>query len=188
MEISLGAFLQEGLGDCGELLYLGRFQGRNFNIPEGPMTLPANALPFGDRLPSADDRKMADRLRQILAAQNVGEAHLHMSDPATGKPVHMTLTPVLSDLFLELLGYIANGEAIAILPVQQMLTTQQAADLLNVSRSVLIRLVEKGDIPHTMVGRHRRLKAEKVLAYKSARDKARAEAMDALIADSADLY
>lgn len=152
------------------------------------MTLSASEAPLGNRLPSADEQQIADRLRQILAAQKAGEAHLHVLDPATGERVPISLTPVMSDLFIELLGYIVNGEAIAILPVQQMLSTQQAADLLNVSRSVLIRLVEKGDIPHTMVGRHRRLKAENVLAYKSPRDKARAEAMDALIADSADLY
>ncbi len=152
------------------------------------MTLSASDSPLGNRLPSADDRQMADRLRQILAAQKVGEAHLHVLDPATEERVPISLTPVLSDLFIELLGYIANGEAIAILSVQQMLTTQQAADLLNVSRSVLIRLVEKGDIPHSKVGRHRRLKAEDLFAYKSARDKARAEALDELIADSADLY
>lgn len=152
------------------------------------MTLPESDSPFGDRLPSDDDRQRAGRLRQILAAQKSGEAHLHVPDPATGERVPMILTPVLSDLFIELLGYIANGEAVAILPVKQMLTTQQAADLLNMSRPFLIKLIAKGDIPHSMVGRHRRLKAENVLAYKSARDKARAEAMDALIADSADLY
>ena len=152
------------------------------------MTLPVSASPARTILPFADDRQIANQLRQILATQKSGEAHLQMSDPATGKPVHMTLTPVLSDLFLELLGYIANGEAVAILSVQQMLTTQQAADLLNVSRPFLIKLIEKGEISHSMVGRHRRLKAEDVFAYKSARDKARAEALDELIADSADLY
>jgi excisionase family DNA binding protein len=94
----------------------------------------------------------------------------------------------MSDLFLELLRYIGSGDAVTLLPIQQMLTTQQAADLLNVSRPFLIKLIEKGDIPHSMVGRHRRLKAEDLFAYKSARDKARAEALDELIADSADLY
>ncbi len=152
------------------------------------MTLPASASPFRTILPSADDRQIANQLRKILAAQKTGEAHLQVPYPATGERVPMTLTPVLLDLFIELLGYIANGEAVSILPVQQMLTTQQAADLLNVSRPFLIKLIEKGDIPHSMVGRHRRLKAEDVFAYKSARDKARAEALDELIADSADLY
>jgi excisionase family DNA binding protein len=152
------------------------------------MTLSASEAPLGNRLPSAGDRQIANQLRQILAAQKSGEAHLQVPDPATGERVPIALTPVLSDLFIELLGYIANGEAVAILPARQMLTTQQAADLLNVSRPFLIKLIEKGDIPHKMVGRHRRLKAEDLFAYKSARDKARAEALDELIVDNADLY
>ena len=69
-----------------------------------------------------------------------------------------------------------------------MLTTQQAADLLNMSRPYLIRLIEKGDVAHSMVGRHRRLKAEDVFAYKAERDKIRSKAMDDLIADGAGRY
>lgn len=152
------------------------------------MTLPANALPFGNRLPSADDRQIANQLRRILASQKAGEAKLHIPDPTTRKPVEITLTPAMSDLFLELLRHIGSGDAVTLVPIQQMLTTQQAADLLNMSRPYLIRLIEKGDIPHSMVGRHRRLKAEDVFAYKAARDKTRSKAMDELIADGADLY
>ena len=152
------------------------------------MTLPASALPFGNRLPSADDRQIANQLRQILAAHKAGEAHLQVSDPATKKPVDITLTLAMSDLFIQLLRYIGSGDAVTLLPIQQMLTTQQAADLLDVSRPYLIKLIEKGDIAHSMVGRHRRVKAEDVFAYKSARDKARAEALDELISDSKDLY
>lgn len=155
---------------------------------ERPMTSPANTLPFCARLPSAEDRQIACQLRQILAAHKAGEAHLQVFDPATKKPVDITLTPVLSELFLELLGYIGSGDAVTLLPIQQMLTTQQAADLLNVSRPYLIKLVEKGDIAHSMVGRHRRVKAEDLFAYKSARAKARAEALDELMSDSKDLY
>ena len=152
------------------------------------MTLPANALPFGNRLPSADDRQIANQLRRILASQKAGEAKLQISDPKTRKPVEITLTPAMSDLFLELLRHIGSGDAVTLVPIQQMLTTQQAADLLNMSRPYLIRLIEKGDIPHSMVGRHRRLKAEDVFAYKAARDKVRSKAMDELIADGSDLY
>lgn len=152
------------------------------------MTLPANALPFGNRLPSADDRQIANQLRRILASQKAGEAKLRVPDPETRKPVEITLTPAMSDLFLELLRHIGSGDAVTLVPIQQMLTTQQAADLLNMSRPYLIKLIEKGDIPHSMVGRHRRLKAEDVFAYKTARDKTRSKAMDELIADGADLY
>ena len=152
------------------------------------MTLPASASPFCTRLPSAQDRQIANQLRQILAAHKAGEAHLQVSDPATKKPVDITLTPAMSDLFLELLRYIGSGDAVTLLPIQQMLTTQQAADLLNVSRPYLIKLIEKGDIAHSMVGRHRRVKAEDLFAYKLARERARTEALDELISDSKDLY
>ena len=152
------------------------------------MTLPANALPFGNRLPSADDRQIANQLRRILASQKAGEAKLQISDPKTRKPVEITLTPAMSDLFLELLRHIGSGDAVTLVPIHQMLTTQQAADLLNMSRPYLIRLIEKGDIPHSMVGRHRRLKAEDVFAYKAARDKIRSKAMDELISGGSDLY
>lgn len=152
------------------------------------MTSPASASPLGNRLPSAEDRQIANQLRQVLAAHKAGEAHLQVFDPATKKPVDITLTLAMSDLFIQLLRYIGSGGAVTLLPIQQMLTTQQAADLLDVSRPYLIKLIEKGDIAHSMVGRHRRVKAEDVFAYKSARDKARAEALDELISDSKDLY
>ena len=73
------------------------------------MTLPANALPFGNRLPSADDRQIANQLRRILASQKAGEAKLHIPDPKTRKPVEITLTPAMSDLFLELLEEAMDG-------------------------------------------------------------------------------
>ena len=152
------------------------------------MTLPADALPFGNRLPSADDRQIANQLRRILASQKAGEAKLHLTDPKTRKPVEITLTPAMSNLFLELLRHIGSGDAVTLVPIHQMLTTQQAADLLNMSRPYLIRLIEKGDIPHSMVGRHRRLKAEDVFAYKAVRDKIRSKAIDDLIADGSDQY
>jgi excisionase family DNA binding protein len=56
------------------------------------------------------------------------------------------------------------------------------------SRPYLIKLIAKGDIPHSMVGRHRRLKAEDVFAYMAQRDETRAKAMDQLLAGGADLY
>ncbi len=152
------------------------------------MTLPADAFPFGNRLPSPDDRQIANHLRRILSSQKPGEAKLHLTDPKTRKPVEITLTPAMSDLFLELLRHIGSGDAVTLVPIHQMLTTQQAADLLNISRPYLIKLIEKGEIAHSMVGQHRRLKAEDVLAYKTERDKVRSKATDDVIADGADRY
>ena len=98
-------------------------------------------MPFGNRLPSADDRQIANQLRRILASQKAGEAKLHIPDRKTRKPVEITLTPAMSDLFLELLRHIGSGDAVTLVPIHQMLTTQQAADLLNMSRPYLIRSV-----------------------------------------------
>ncbi len=72
---------------------------------------------------------------------------------------------------------LARGDAITIVPVGKELTTQQAADLLNVSRQYLVRLLDGGRIPHTKTGKHRRLRIEDVLSFKERRDADRRSAL-----------
>lgn len=151
------------------------------------MTLPAHSEPFGGNLPSASDRHVANQLRRILAAQKAGEATLRVTEPGSRKPVEISLTPAMSALFLDLLRHVGSGHAVTLVPIQELLTTQQAADLLNVSRPHLIKLLKEGAMPHSLVGRHRRIKAEDVFAYKATRDAQRAEALDDLMADDAHL-
>lgn len=74
----------------------------------------------------------------------------------------------------------ARGVAITIVPVGRELTTQQAADLINVSRQYLVRLLEEGRIPFIRTGKHRRLRIEDVLAFKAQRDRERGEALTEL--------
>lgn len=66
------------------------------------------------------------------------------------------------------------------IPVEAELTTQEAADMLNVSRPFLIKLLEKGDIPFTTVGRHRRVGQRIFFAYMAERDQARSDALSEL--------
>ena len=145
------------------------------------MTLPAFAEKLGDRLPSANERAAANQLRQILAAHATSDTdqRLRVLDDA-GKAAEIILAPALSGLLMDLLRYIGQGDAVTLVPVSQMLTTQQAADILNVSRPFLVSLLEKGDIDHVTVGRHRRVKVEDLFSYKKARDAKRSDALSEL--------
>jgi excisionase family DNA binding protein len=71
----------------------------------------------------------------------------------------------------------ARGDSITMVPVGQQLTTQQAADLLNVSRQYLVRLLDERRIPCTKTGKHRRLRIEDVLSFKENRDRNRRAGM-----------
>lgn len=146
------------------------------------MTVPATAQPFTERLPSDLERATADHLRTIIAQsimRSDGTPTLYVHEP-DADPQAVTLTPLISEVMLELLRHLAKGEAVTLVPTGEMLTTQQAADILNVSRPHLIKIVDRGEIEHSKTGRHRRIRAADLFAYKRERDQRRADALSEL--------
>jgi len=118
------------------------------------------------------------RLSKILGAR--GENVRLRVQPDTGPEETVAIPVAAVRLLADILTEMANGNAVTLIPVHAELTTQQAADLLNVSRPYLIDLLEKGAIPCRKVGRHRRVLFHDLMAYKRANDQARLKALDEL--------
>lgn len=87
--------------------------------------------------------------------------------------VEVQLPPSLVRVLMEAARQLAKGNSVSILHYEQELTTQQAADLLQVSRPYLIRLLEEGKIRYHLVGSHRRVRLGDLLDYKNTRDSLR---------------
>ena len=92
----------------------------------------------------------------------------------------LPIPPTVFEVLRTVVEILAAGEGVTIVPVGRELTTQRAADILNVSRQYLVRLLDEGKLPHTRTGSHRRLKIEDVLAFKERRDRERVERLDDL--------
>jgi excisionase family DNA binding protein len=90
-------------------------------------------------------------------------------------------------LLLEVLTEIGQGNAVSIIPIHTELTTQEAADVLNVSRPFLVQLLEKGDIQFHKIGTHRRVRYQDVIDYKKRIDGDRRKALDELAAQAQEL-
>ena len=93
----------------------------------------------------------------------------------------------LFQLLKRTVSHLSRGQAVTIIPINKEVTTQEAADILNVSRPYLIKMLEEEKIPYITVGAHRRVPLHSLLEYKERRDEERLEAIREIAQMSQDL-
>jgi excisionase family DNA binding protein len=130
-------------------------------------------------------RESLQQIAQILTNDTSNQSFRMQSEPPLGAPIVLPASALR--LLKEVLTEMARGHAVAILPLHAELTTQQTADLLQVSRPYLIGLLEERKIPFRLVGQHRRIRLDDLLAYKIRDDEVRSRVADELAADAQEL-
>lgn len=96
----------------------------------------------------------------------------------------LTLPEPVRDALYNVVLALSQGRGISLVPRHLKLTTQEAADLLNISRPTLVRLLEDGRIPFEKPGRHRRVSLDAVLAYQQETRSSRRAALGELSRDA----
>lgn len=127
------------------------------------------------------------RLSHLVRGKKKGAKPPRLSiGEAAGKAgsERIELPPAAIQLLLRLLTDMAAGHAVMLIPVHAELTTQQAADLLGVSRPFIVRQVETGSLKHRKVGTHRRILVQDLLAYKRSMDAGRMKALEEMTAEA----
>jgi excisionase family DNA binding protein len=131
-----------------------------------------------------EEAKAALRAFSALPRRRAPSRSVHVRSEADGRPISAMVPREAFELFLEVLRQMANGNAVTIVPVHAELTTQQAADLLNVSRPFLVGLLDEGKLPSRKVGSHRRVKAADLIAYQQRDEAGRKKVLDELTAEA----
>jgi excisionase family DNA binding protein len=135
--------------------------------------------------PTTADAALAREVGQKLAAHPAGDVRLELKTESSTEA--LMLPPAALRLLVRALTELGEGNAVTLTPLRAELTTQQAADLLNVSRPHLVKLLDEGDIPSRKVGSHRRVLLVDLLDYKRDFLARRHAALDELQALSQDL-
>lgn len=124
------------------------------------------------------------QLEALLAQLQEGAMTAVLEAPSGHRVV---LPAEIYTVLLDITKAMAEGRAITIAPHEQVLSTQQAADLLGVSRPTLVAILERGELPYTQPGRHRRVRLTDVLDYQHRQRHLRRAVLDSLTREADEL-
>ncbi|MEM8719044.1 MAG: excisionase family DNA-binding protein [Cyanobacteria bacterium P01_G01_bin.39] len=143
-------------------------------------------------IPTEADIQLSTQSSRVLASltNSHQETQKITVESESGKEESLLIPSVAYELLIDILSQISQGNAVTLVPVQAELSTQQAANLLNVSRPYLIKLLESNEIPYRKIGKHRRILAQDLYQYKADIDAKRSQSLDELAAltEELDLY
>ena len=143
------------------------------------MSIAASRVSF---IPTEDDVKLARETKKVLAPRLSSTSPFDLRAINSPKEPSIKIPAQAAHLLVQILDEMSRGNAVKLIPVHAELTTQEAADLLNVSRPTLIRLLNEGKIDFHKVGTHRRVPFKSALAYKGQIDRERRAALAELAA------
>ena len=138
--------------------------------------------------PTENDKKLALESSEFMepVSSLLHEVRLQFLDADAPQNAFSLPAPALR-LLNEILKEMAKGNAVTLIPINAMLTTQEAADILNVSRPFFVGLLEAGKLPYQRLGSHRRILFKDLMSFKEKTDAARAEAMRQLTQEAQEL-
>ena len=137
--------------------------------------------------PSVETVKIARSAVSVLSTvqRRAREARtVSLKTVAPSENQTLTIPTEAFRLLVEIVTQMASGNSVSVVPMHVEVTTQQAADFLNVSRPFLISLLEAGKLPFRKVGSHRRVRMADLLEYKQRDDQVRRKVLDELAADA----
>lgn len=139
-----------------------------------------------NKLPSTTEVEQAKETSRVLARFSNQQLRIKVLDQDSNCE-DIILPKFALQMLLDVLAQMSKGNAVSILPVHAELTTQDAANILNVSRPFLVGLLKDGAIPYKKVGTHRRILAKDLFDYKAKDDQQRLDALKELTSDAQEL-
>lgn len=136
-------------------------------------------------VPSDKDIEKAKAFSRTLAREIAPESRITLHREGDGEAIE--IPDAVFNVLMKVLSVMSEGKPFTLIPMDEELTTQQAADILNVSRPFLNKILDLGDISHRKVGRNRRVKFSDVLAYKKQQERRSKDVLQELADEAQEL-